>query len=88
MSDYKNTIFKASYWFRDQLMNLFVNYDVGGHKTFSFVVMKQLPGKPKYSYIYNLNSMEENLAMLKNMINSLPAEEQQKLLKQIILKVG
>ncbi len=87
MTDYKNTIFKSSYWFRDQLMHLFINYNVGGHGTFSFVVMKQLPDKPKYSYIYNLSSKEENLNLLKNMINSLPVDQQKELLSSLMIKV-
>ena len=87
MNDYKNTIYKSSYWFRDQLMYLFVNHDVGGHGTFSFVVMKQLPDKPKYSYIYNLANKEENLNLLKNMINALPIEERLKLLQSLDIKI-
>jgi hypothetical protein len=68
-NEFPNTVFRSSYWYGGRLIQLFVNYNVGGHGSFSFIIKKD-----KMTLISNLTK-DEKLPVIRNMLKQLTPEE-------------
>lgn len=66
---YEDTIFKSGYWHGKKPCHLFVNYNVGGHKSFSFVVKTGT-----ITVIHNVDK-DNKLSLVRNMLAQLTPEE-------------
>jgi hypothetical protein len=73
---YNNTIFKSAYWYGKKPCHMFVNYNVGGHQSFSFI-LKTGP----ISLIHNLKK-DDKLSFVRNVLAQLSKDELELVLKQ------
>lgn len=70
---YENTVFKSGYWYGGQHIQLFVNYDVGGHGSYSFLIKRG-----NITLISNLQK-DEKLSLLRALLSKCSVEELHKL---------
>lgn len=66
---YDNTIFKSSYWYNKYLCQMFFNFGVGGHNSFSVIVKKG-----KTTLVHNLVA-DEKLNFVRAVLSKLTPEE-------------
>lgn len=70
---YANTIYKSGYWYGGQHVQLFVNFDVGGHGSYSFLIKRG-----NITLISNLQK-DEKLSLIRALLSKCSREELEKL---------
>ncbi len=70
---YDYTIYKSGYWYGGQHIQLFVNYDVGGHGSFSFLIKRG-----NTTLISNLQK-DEKLSLIRALMSKCTTDELVKL---------
>jgi hypothetical protein len=74
---YSNTIFKSSYWYGKILCQLFVNYNVGGHQSYSLVMKKG-----NMTLIHNIDK-DNKMSFIKNVLRQLSKDELATIVKEL-----
>ncbi len=70
---YESTIYKSGYWYGGTHIQLFVNYDVGGHGSYSFLIKRG-----NTTLISNLTK-DEKLGIIRALLSKCSEEELNKL---------
>lgn len=84
VEDYKETIFKSSYWRESKLNQMFLNYGYNGYKTFSIMFLRQTDNRQKpFVLIHNLTE-DEKIPFVKSILRQLSEEEKLQLFKEFI----